>query len=75
MPSYRAFPSFLSNLDAMVKEAKAANIKVILGTTPPISTNASLYTTQINAAIAGYCQGGLRSEFRWFQVQDTDRRR
>jgi hypothetical protein len=54
MPSYRAFPSFLSNLDAMVKEAKAANIKVILGTTPPISTNASLYTTQINAAIAGY---------------------
>jgi hypothetical protein len=38
----------------MVKEAQAANIKVILATTPPISTNASLYTTQINAAIAGY---------------------
>jgi GDSL-like Lipase/Acylhydrolase family len=49
-----AFQSFLSNLDAMVKEAQAANIKVILGTTPPISTNVSGYVTQINAAIAGY---------------------
>ena len=48
------FPGFLSNLDAMVKEAKAANIKVILGTTPPISTIKSGYLTQINAAIAGY---------------------
>jgi hypothetical protein len=46
--------AFVSNLDAMVKEAKAANIKVILGTTPPLSTNASGYVAQINAAIAGY---------------------
>jgi acyl-CoA thioesterase I len=45
---------FLSNLDAMVKEAQAANIKVILGTTPPISTNVSGYVIQINAAIAAY---------------------
>ncbi len=49
-----AFQDFLSELDAMVKEAQAANIKVILGTTPPISTNASGYVTQINAAIAAY---------------------
>jgi lysophospholipase L1-like esterase len=49
-----AFQGFLSNLDAMVKEARAANIKVILGTTPPISTNVSGYVTQINAAIAAY---------------------
>jgi lysophospholipase L1-like esterase len=48
------FQGFLSNLDAMVKEAKAANIKVILGTTPPISSIDSGYITQINAAIAGY---------------------
>jgi acyl-CoA thioesterase I len=48
------FPGFVSNLDAMVKEAKAANIKVILGTTPPINTLQSAYVTQINAAIAGY---------------------
>ena len=48
------FPGFVSNLDAMVKEAKAANIKVILGTTPPINTLQSGYLTQINAAIAGY---------------------
>ena len=48
------FPYFVSNLDAMVKEAKAANIKVILGTTPPINTINSGYLTQINAAIAGY---------------------
>jgi hypothetical protein len=48
------FQSFISNLDAMVKEAKAANIKAILGTTPPISTIDSTYITQINAAIAGY---------------------
>jgi hypothetical protein len=46
--------SFISNLDAMVKEAQAANIKVILGTTPPISSDSSSYVTQINAAIAGY---------------------
>jgi hypothetical protein len=39
----------------MVKEAEAANIKVILGTTPPGSNSyLSGYTTQINAAIAGY---------------------
>jgi hypothetical protein len=37
-----------------VKEAKAANIKVILGTTRPVSTSDSSYITQINAAIAGY---------------------
>ena len=30
-----AIPTFLSSLDAMVKEAKAANIKVILGIEPP----------------------------------------
>jgi hypothetical protein len=48
------FQGFLSNLDAMVKEAKAANIKVILGTTPPINTSDSGYLPQINAAIAGY---------------------
>jgi acyl-CoA thioesterase I len=45
---------FVSNLDAIVKEAKAANIKVILGTTRPVSTSDSSYITQINAAIAGY---------------------
>jgi lysophospholipase L1-like esterase len=45
--------SFFMNLDAMVKEAKAANIKVILGTTPPIA-NISGYVTQINAIIAAY---------------------
>jgi hypothetical protein len=49
-----AIGTFVSNLDAMVKEAQAANIKVILGTTPPISTNVSGYVTQINPAIAGY---------------------
>ena len=48
------FQDFLSNLDTMVKEAEAANIKVILGTTPPIATNYTSYTTQINAATAGY---------------------
>jgi hypothetical protein len=48
------FQDFLSNLDIMVKEAEAANIKVILGTTPPIATNYTSYTTQINAATAGY---------------------
>jgi hypothetical protein len=36
-----AIGTFVSNLDAMVKEAQAANMKVILGTTPPISTNVS----------------------------------
>jgi acyl-CoA thioesterase-1 len=45
--------SLFMNLDAMVKAAKAANIKVILGTTPPIS-NDSGYITQVNAIIAGY---------------------
>ena len=49
-----AFQYFLSNLDAMVKAARAANIKVILGTTPLISITDSDYITQINAAIAGY---------------------
>ena len=48
------FPYFLSNLDAMVKEAKAANIKVILGTSPPASIIDSSYLVQINAAIAAY---------------------
>jgi hypothetical protein len=48
------FQEFVSALDALVKEAQAANIKVILGTTPPVSTNIVSYTTQINAAIAGY---------------------
>jgi hypothetical protein len=48
------FQNFISSLDAMVKEARAANIMVILGTTPPISTIDSSYITQINAAIAGY---------------------
>jgi hypothetical protein len=52
--------TFVTNLNAIVKEAKAANIKVILGTTPPISTNASGYLTEINAAIVGY---GLRITF------------
>jgi hypothetical protein len=50
-----AFQEFVSALDALVKAAQAANIKVILGTTPPISSSyLSGYTTQINAAIAGY---------------------
>ena len=49
------FQDFVNALDAMVKEAGAANIKVILGTTPPVSSSyLSGYTTQINAAIAGY---------------------
>jgi hypothetical protein len=48
---------FLSNLDTMVKEAKAANIKVVLGTTPPITNGGGGtggYMTAINSAIAGY---------------------
>jgi hypothetical protein len=57
------FQGFISSLDALVKEAEAANIKVILRTTPPISTNLSGYTTQINSTIAGYGAAGLRIIF------------
>jgi hypothetical protein len=44
----------VANIDAMVKAAEAAGIKVILGTTPPISTNDSYYEPQTNAIIFAY---------------------
>ena len=47
-------PGYLSDLDAMVKEAKAANIKVVLGTEPAaLSGNATLMQ-EINAVTEGY---------------------
>lgn len=47
-------PSFLSNLDAMVKEAKAANIKVILGVEPSSLSFESSILEQLNSVIASY---------------------
>jgi lysophospholipase L1-like esterase len=47
-------PEFFTNLDAMVKEAKAANIKVVLGTTPPTGNLNYPLLQQINAAVASY---------------------
>jgi hypothetical protein len=49
-----ATPATVANIDAMVKMAQAAGIKVILGTTPPISTNDSYYEPQTNAIIFAY---------------------
>jgi hypothetical protein len=49
------FQDFINTLDTYVRAAQAANTKVILGTTPPISASyVSNYYTQIVAAIAGY---------------------
>jgi GDSL-like Lipase/Acylhydrolase family len=47
-------PTFLANLDAMVKEAKAANIKVILGMEPSSLSTNSEQLEQINSLIANY---------------------
>jgi lysophospholipase L1-like esterase len=47
-------PYFLNNLDAMVKEAKAANIKVILGIEPSTLSFDSSILEQLNSVIASY---------------------
>jgi GDSL-like Lipase/Acylhydrolase family/Bacterial Ig-like domain (group 2) len=47
-------PNFLANLDAMVKEAQAANIKVILGIEPSTLSYESPQLEQINSIIANY---------------------
>ncbi len=47
-------PTFLANLDAMVKEAKAANIKVILGMEPSSLSTDGEQLEQINSLIANY---------------------
>ncbi len=47
-------PSFLTNLDAMVKEAKVANIKVILGIEPSTLSYESSILEQLNSVIASY---------------------
>ncbi len=47
-------PSFLSNLEAMVQQAQAANIKVILGIEPSNLSDDSLQLEQINSIIENY---------------------
>ena len=47
-------PGFLSNVDAMVKEAKAANIHVILGTEPALLSDNYSVMQQIDAVIEKY---------------------
>ena len=47
-------PNFLTNLEAMVKEAKAANIKVILGIEPSILSFDSSILEQLNSVIFSY---------------------
>ena len=49
-----AIPQFLSNLDAMVKEAKAANIQVILGIEPPAFSYNPPLLNSLSAVIANY---------------------
>jgi lysophospholipase L1-like esterase len=49
-----AIPNFLNNLDAMVKEAKAANIKVILGIESPYFTYNPQLLDSMNSVIASY---------------------
>src|SRR5580658_8647314 len=48
-----AIPDFLGSLDAIVQEAKAANIKVILGMEPSIFTFSGQLES-MNSVIAGY---------------------
>jgi hypothetical protein len=47
-------PYFLANLEAMVKEAKAANIKVILGIEPSSLSFENSILEQLNSVIASY---------------------
>jgi lysophospholipase L1-like esterase len=47
-------PYFLTNLEAMVKEAKAANIKVILGVEPSTLSFDSSILEQLNSVIFSY---------------------
>jgi hypothetical protein len=49
-------PGFLNYLDSMVKQAQAANIKVILGTSPPLSVvdGNDGYLPEINSVTAAY---------------------
>jgi lysophospholipase L1-like esterase len=47
-------PYFLNNLDTMVKEAKAANIKVILGIEPSTLSFDSSILEQLNSVVANY---------------------
>jgi GDSL-like Lipase/Acylhydrolase family len=47
-------PLFLANLEAMVQEAQAANIKVILGVEPSTLSYDTLQLEQINSLIANY---------------------
>jgi lysophospholipase L1-like esterase len=53
-------PQFVTNLDAMVKEAKAANINVVLGMEPATGSFNYPFWQQINAAIAG--SSGVRQK-------------
>lgn len=46
-------PSFLTSLEAIVREAKASDIQVVLGTLPPVLT-VSGQMTAINSVIANY---------------------
>lgn len=47
-------PDFQTNLDAMVKQAKAANIKVILGVSPGTAEGYDFIMPQLNAIIEAY---------------------
>ncbi len=47
-------PYFLNNLDAMVKQAKAANIQVVLGIEPSTLSFDSSILEQLNSVIASY---------------------
>jgi hypothetical protein len=49
-----ALPDFLANLDTMVKEAKAANIKVLLGMEPSSLSFEPPYLEKMNSVIANY---------------------
>jgi hypothetical protein len=49
-----AVPDFLANLEKMVKEAKAANIKVVLGMEPSSLSSEPPYLEKMNSVIASY---------------------
>jgi hypothetical protein len=49
-----ALPDFLANLNTMVKEAKAANIKVLLGMEPSSLSFEPPYLEKMNSVIANY---------------------
>jgi hypothetical protein len=49
-----ATPTYIANINAMVQEAKAANIKVIIGNIPPSLGSYSLAVQMFNAALAAY---------------------